>query len=169
MSQDILRKVRVSGGYLRFSAAHFITYGGKCERLHGHNYGVSVEAEGTLTDDKLVLDFTVLKRLTREICRSLNHRFLLPLSNPHIDCTSSPVEWEVRFGDKRYIFPREDVVELPIDNSTAERIAEHICNQLLEALTPYNIANLYTLTVGVEEAPTQTAFYRRVLREDLQF
>ncbi len=48
MASGLLRKVRVEGGYLRFSAAHFITFGGKCERLHGHNYGVQVEAEGEL-------------------------------------------------------------------------------------------------------------------------
>ncbi|MBV9711092.1 MAG: 6-carboxytetrahydropterin synthase, partial [Ktedonobacteraceae bacterium] len=37
-----MRKVKIEGGYLRFSAAHFITFGGRCERLHGHNYGVLV-------------------------------------------------------------------------------------------------------------------------------
>ncbi|GAC1692800.1 MAG: hypothetical protein PVS3B1_31520 [Ktedonobacteraceae bacterium] len=43
-----MRKVKVEGGYLNFSSAHFITYSGKCERLHGHNYGVLVEVEGEL-------------------------------------------------------------------------------------------------------------------------
>ena len=49
-SEQIMRKVKVEGGNLRFSSAHFITFGGKCERLHGHNYGVLVEIEGTLTE-----------------------------------------------------------------------------------------------------------------------
>ena len=44
--ETTLRKVKVEGGNLKFSAAHFITYGGKCERLHGHNYGVLVEMDG---------------------------------------------------------------------------------------------------------------------------
>ncbi len=56
--EQILRKVKIEGGNLRFSSAHFITYGGKCERLHGHNYGVLVEIEGTLNEDNLVFDFT---------------------------------------------------------------------------------------------------------------
>ena len=73
------RRVKVEGGYLNFSSAHFITYGGKCERLHGHNYGVLVEVEGELGEDKLVFDFTILKRLTKEICQRLDHRFLLPM------------------------------------------------------------------------------------------
>jgi 6-pyruvoyl tetrahydropterin synthase/QueD family protein len=157
-------RVKVEGGYLQFSAAHFITYGGKCERLHGHNYGVLVEAEGTLTEDRLVFDFTVLKRLTREICQRLNHRFLLPMSNPHIELIASPDEWEIRFQNRRYVFPRADVIELPIDNSTAERLAEYIAHELLASLAAYDTLHLSALTVGVSEAPTQMALCRLDLR-----
>ncbi len=159
--QQILRKVKIEGGYLRFSAAHFITFGGKCERLHGHNYGVLVEIEGTLNDDKLVIDFTILKQLTREICRSLNHHFLLPLYNPHLMVKELPDAWDIRFGEKHYVFPRADVVPLQVDNSTAERIAEYICGELLTKLASNDTANLATIMVGVEEAPTQMAYYRR--------
>lgn len=155
----MLRKVKIEGGDLKFSAAHFITYGGKCERLHGHNYGVLVEMEGELGEDKLVFDFTVLKQITREICRSLNHRFLLPLENAHLDLKSTEESWEITFEGRRYVFPAVDVVELPIDNSTAERLAEYICGQILRALASHNTSNLRTITVGVAEAPTQTAYY----------
>src|SRR5579884_3996337 len=163
-SEQVLRKVKVEGGNLKFSSAHFVTFGGKCERLHGHNYGVLVEVEGELNEDKLVFDFTVLKQLTREICRRLNHRFLLPMHNPHLKLSESPDAWEVRFQEKRYVFPRSDVAELPIDNSTAERLAEYICGELRQELTAYDISNLSTLMVGVEEAPTQMAYYRVLLR-----
>jgi len=156
---SIVRRVRVEGGYLRFSSAHFITFGGKCERLHGHNYGVLVELEGTLGEDKLVFDFTILKKITREICRSLNHRFLLPLHNPHLQLNEQEGSWEIRFGAKCYVFPREDVIALPIDNSTAERLAEYVCLELRRQLGTYKTANLQTITVGVEEAPTQMAYY----------
>ncbi|MDQ2907486.1 MAG: 6-pyruvoyl tetrahydropterin synthase family protein [Chloroflexota bacterium] len=164
-TERVLRKVKVEGGYLRFSAAHFITFGGKCERLHGHNYGVLVEVEGELTDDKLVFDFTVLKRVTREICRRLNHHFLLPMHNPHLELSASVEEWEIRFGDRRYVFPRADVIELPIDNSTAERLSEYICAELREALKAYDTLKLHSIMVGVEEAPTQMAYYRVSLAE----
>ncbi len=162
-NEQILRKVKVEGGYLRFSSAHFITFGGKCERLHGHNYGVLVEVEGTLNEDKLVIDFTVLKRLTREICHTLNHRFLLPLHNPHLRLTELPDAWQIEFQGKRYVFPRSDVIELPIDNSSAERLAEYICGELCRMLTEgdYDTSHLQTIMVGVEEAPTQMAYYRR--------
>lgn len=160
-----MRKVKVEGGYLNFSSAHFITFGGKCERLHGHNYGVLVEIEGMLGDDQLVFDFTVLKRFTKEICQQLNHRFLLPLHNPHLKLISSPDTWEIHYQEKCYVFPRTDVVELPIDNSTAERLAEYICGELAKMLAGYDISRLSTLMVGVEEAPTQMAYYKISLQE----
>jgi len=163
--KQIMRKVKVEGGNLKFSSAHFITFGGKCERLHGHNYGVLVEIEGALNDDKLVFDFTIIKRLAREVCQRLNHRFLLPLHNPHLELMASADSWEVRFQEKRYIFPRSDVVELPIDNSTSERLAEYICGELRHALSGYDTSHLFTIMVGVEEAPTQMAYYREVLGE----
>jgi 6-pyruvoyltetrahydropterin/6-carboxytetrahydropterin synthase len=51
---------------------------------------------------------------------------------------------------------------LPVDNITAERLAEYLCAQLLEALRrEQDVSNLTSVTVGVEEAPGQTAFYRR--------
>lgn len=159
--ERFLRKVKVEGGYLKFSSAHFITFGGKCERLHGHNYNVLVEIEGTLNDDKLVFDFTVLKRLTREICQKLNHRFLLPMRNPHLELIESADAWEIHFQQRRYVFPRTDVVELPIDNSTAERLAEYICYELIALLSAYTTSNLHTIQVGVEEAPMQMAYYRQ--------
>lgn len=159
--ERFLRKVKVEGGYLKFSSAHFITFGGKCEQLHGHNYNVLVEIEGTLNDDKLVFDFTILKRLTREICQKLNHRFLLPMRNPHLELIESSDAWEIHFQQRRYVFPRTDVVELPIDNSTSERLAEYICLELIALLSAYNTSNFHIIQIGVEEAPMQMAYFRR--------
>ncbi len=41
-------KVHVSKDYLVFCAAHFVTYDGESEPLHGHNYCASMIVEGTL-------------------------------------------------------------------------------------------------------------------------
>lgn len=161
----LMRKVKVEGGYLNFSAAHFITYSGKCERLHGHNYGVLVEVEGELGSDNLVFDFTVLKRRTKEICQRLDHQFLLPMHNPHLELVVVGENWEISFAGKRYVFPRSDVVELPIANSTAELLAEYICEEICKTLAEYPNARLYRIMVGVEEAPTQMAYYAKNLQD----
>jgi 6-pyruvoyl tetrahydropterin synthase/QueD family protein len=152
-------KVIVERGYLEFSASHFITYGGKCERIHGHNYAVSVELKGELTEDRYVFDFVVLKKIMRDICDSLDHRFLLPLENEHLEAHEADGEWELFFRQRRYVVPAQDVLALPIDNVTAERLAEYICKLLLEKLREHRAANIVKARVGVEESPGQTGYY----------
>ncbi len=153
-------RIEVKKEALSFSAAHFITCGGKCERLHGHNYEVSVQMEGNLTPDRYVFDFVVLKKLLGAICLPLDHRFLLPEKNPDIACQKRGKEWEIRYGQRRYIMPEEDVLVLPLDNITAERLAEYICCKLISSLKDYETDNLSSVEVGVAEAPGQTGYYR---------
>ena len=62
-----------------FCASHQLrNYNGKCEHLHGHNFGVSVEVEGSELDAavEILVDFGELKRLTREAVDSLDHAHL---------------------------------------------------------------------------------------------
>ena len=158
-------KVLVERGNLGFSAAHFITFDDHtAEPLHGHNYGVRVELAGDLNADSYVLDFVALKTITREICKELDHQFLLPRQSKHLHITEHPGEWEIRFDDQRYLLPRASVVVLPIDNATAERLAEYLAGRISERLRAQGVTNLTTMTVGVEETEMQTAFYTVDLR-----
>lgn len=62
-----------------FCASHQLrNYNGKCEHLHGHNFGVTVEVEGTRLDPEveILVDFGELKRLTREVVAGLDHAHL---------------------------------------------------------------------------------------------
>src|SRR5579863_3548026 len=63
---------------LKFSAAHFIAYPGFREPLHGHNYQVGVRVEGVLSPNGYVLDFGLIKQLTREIVARLDERTIVP-------------------------------------------------------------------------------------------
>jgi len=156
-------KIIVEQGNLRFGAAHFITFGGKCERLHGHNYAVSVALEGPLTSDSYVFDFVVLKEIVRRIADGLDHRFLLPLRNEHLSIGEGEDHWEIRFGERRYVFPARDILPLPVDNVTAERLAEYIWGEVAKELVGQASSHLVTMTVGIEEAPGQAAFFSQEL------
>ncbi|MBN1829374.1 MAG: 6-carboxytetrahydropterin synthase [Deltaproteobacteria bacterium] len=60
-----------------FSAAHALAIGGKCEQLHGHNFGVEVTiGSADLSPEGLVIDFRLLKAWLDEIIGNLDHRFL---------------------------------------------------------------------------------------------
>ena len=61
-----------------FSSGHALRgYRGKCENVHGHNYRVRVTVEGSQLDSiGLLVDFTLLKRVMREIIGRLDHQFI---------------------------------------------------------------------------------------------
>lgn len=154
-------KILIERGNLEFSAAHFITFDGQCEPLHGHNYGVRVEASGELTADSYVFDFVVLKDIVRALCKEWDHRFLLPLKNPYLSVTEGDTAWEIEYNaETSYRLPKSSVVALDVDNATAERLAEVLAVRILGALRERGIGGtLRTLTVGIEETVMQTAFY----------
>src|SRR5258708_18703706 len=124
-------KVYVSKDYTVFCAGHFITYqGDKCEALHGHNYRAAVTLEGDLTQNDYVFDFSALKRMLRTICDQLDHRMLLPRHNSFLTIVEDGSSIVVCYRDKKYMFPSDDVVLLPISNTTAEKLAEWVGDQL---------------------------------------
>lgn len=153
-------KVRVTKDHLVFCCGHFISYHGhKCERLHGHNYRVAVEVDGRLDGNFYVFDFIALKNLTRGIVDELDHYMLLPTKNPLIRVDDLGEQVKVRFEKKEWIFPREDCVLLPIENTTAELLAKWIAGRLRDGLSEKYQFVPDVLRVEVEESIGQMATY----------
>jgi len=137
---------------LIFSAAHFITFNGNvCERLHGHNYRVFAEVYGSLDENQYVVDFIALRDALKAITLQLDHHMLLPESHPLIEVKSDEKEVLVTFEQRRWVFPREDCVILPVNNTTAEQLAEWMGGQLLHSLKAQGITNIEKLIMGVDE------------------
>src|SRR6516162_2512950 len=153
-------KVRVTKDHLVFCSGHFISYeGDKCERLHGHNYRATVEIEGPLDANRYVFDFIALKHRTQAITDELDHRMMLPTANPFIRVEEGPRGVHVRYGDREWLFPREDCVLLPIENTTAELLARYIAQRLLADLRRQDAFEPQVLRVEVEESPGQSATF----------
>ena len=157
------RAVTVEGVRLRFAAAHMATLGDDLEPLHGHNYIVRCRVEGALTADHWVIDFSVLKRLVREACERLDHRFLLQRDSTLLNIEEQGDAWVLRFGEREYRFPAADVAVLPIENSTAELIAQWLCEVVVAGLAAGGEDNLRRIAVEVEEMPGQSGSYEREL------
>jgi 6-pyruvoyltetrahydropterin/6-carboxytetrahydropterin synthase len=155
-------KVHVSKDYLVFCAAHFVTYDGLSERLHGHNYRASVTVEGTLQADQFVFNFVTLKRLMRGLVDQLDHLTLLPEFNPHFRLTRANGEVIVEVENRRYVLPASDVKVLPISNTTAEELARYLAGQLREKIGEH--LNLTACEMEVSEVEGQSAFYREEWR-----
>ncbi|MGH7915757.1 MAG: 6-pyruvoyl trahydropterin synthase family protein, partial [Candidatus Binataceae bacterium] len=120
---------------LKFSAAHFIAYPGFREPLHGHNYQVGVRVDGRLSATGYVLDFGLIKRLTKEIVDRLDERTLVPaesdcLQIEHLDNG----QLKICYGTDEFRLPASDACILPIGHSSAEELARFIWNELYAAL-----------------------------------
>jgi 6-pyruvoyl tetrahydropterin synthase/QueD family protein len=155
----VTHRIRVEADSLRFAAGHFATFEGDCEALHGHNYRVVVEVAGDLTGDSWVADFRQVKKIAAGICDELDHGFLLQTAGRELVIEETESEYTVNYGSRRYVIPREDVVPLPIDNTTAERLAEWLAGGVAAGLAKSGASNIDSITVGVEEAPGQSGWF----------
>ena len=150
--------VRVTKDHLTFCSGHFISYeGDQCERLHGHNYRTAVTVEGGLDSNYYLFDFIALKRLTKAVTDELDHHMLLATKNTHIKVEESPERVRVTYRGKEWVFPRDDCVLLPIENTTAELLARHIGLRLLASLKEECHFAPEVLRVEVEENVGQSA------------
>jgi len=162
-------RVQVSKDYLVFASAHFITFRGhQCESLHGHNYRVGVAVEGDVDAECLfVLDFSVLKRIVRSLADEIDHKVLLPTENPKLVYRTEGEMLHVDyFGKPTYVFPRSDCALLPIQNSTAEMLAQYLARRLRDELAQEGHTHLTLLELEVEESFGQSATYRTSLVPD---
>ena len=148
----------VSGPDLSFSAAHMATMSGELEPLHGHSYEVTVDLRGPLGSDSMVWDFSVVRAVVKEIIAPLDHRLILQAEGSALALAHRDGRWTIEYGSRRYEVPETDVVALPVDNSTAERLAEWIAGELESALSARGAAGT-EIRVGVSEGPTQAGWY----------
>lgn len=152
--------VRVTKDHLVFSAAHFITFNGNiCERLHGHNWRTAVSVEGPLDENSYVFDFIALRDGLQAIVSELDHRMLLATQHPTIAVSETEREVEATFEERRWVFPADECVLLPIANTTAELIARWIAERLIADLS-LNETQLTAISIEVEENFGQWAVCR---------
>lgn len=154
--------VHVAKENLKFSAAHFIAYPGFREPLHGHNYQVGVRIDGRLAATGYVIDFGLIKQLTKEIVDRLDERTIVPGRS---DCLTidNPADGQVRirYQNDEFILPAADVCIVPIVHSSAEELARYIWDELARALGARGaLGEVTAMEISVAEGPGQSATYR---------
>ena len=149
--------------YFKFSAAHFLIFpDGSAERLHGHNYRVFIEVDASLSEHGLVIDFKEIKPVIRELLDSLDERFLIPGEHPVLTYSLREDDvCEIRYLDRYYAAPTEDVLVLPMNNTSSENLASWIGREVLRLLTErFGEVQTRELRVAVEETSGQRGVYR---------
>lgn len=157
---DLNYSIKVYKQYFNFACSHFLIFdNGDREPLHGHNYRVLVKGEaGTLKED-LVFDFLDIKPIVREVCDSLDHKLLIPKDNDHLKIFEEGNNFVLQLKDNFLSIPQNDVFLLPIHNTSAERLAIYINDEVRRLTFERFDFKFATLEIEVEETPGQSAIY----------
>jgi 6-pyruvoyltetrahydropterin/6-carboxytetrahydropterin synthase len=132
---------------------------GSREPLHGHNYRVMIKGDAPDLNDDMVFDFLDIKPIVREVCDSLDHKLIIPKENKHLKIFTEGSQVNIETKDSKFSLPSEDVLLLPIENSSSERIAIYINQQIRELTAKRFNFEFSKLEVEVEETPGQSAIY----------
>ncbi|MEX0797932.1 MAG: 6-carboxytetrahydropterin synthase [Bacteriovoracaceae bacterium] len=158
---DIQYSIKVYKQYFNFAASHFLIFeNGEREPLHGHNYRVMFKGEAPKLKSDMVFDFLDIKPIVREVCDSLDHKLLLPKDNSHLKIHDNGNSFHLSTPDEsEFIIPKQDILILPISNTSAERLAIYICEEVRRITRERFDFCFSALEVEVEETPGQSAVY----------
>lgn len=157
--------IQIDKDYLKFSAAHFLIFpDGTAERLHGHNYKVYVDLHTDLDRHGLVVNFQEIKPLVRALCDELDEHFLVPGDHPVLRVLGVGDALEIRYLHRFYSVPKDEVIVLPICNTSAENLAAWFGRTLRARMrNVWPELRVRELSIGVEETPGQRGVW--TLRE----
>lgn len=146
----------------KFSAAHFLIFpDGSAERLHGHNYRVFLELQGSLSPQGLVIDFKVVKPVIKALVDELDEHWLVPGEHPELRVRRcGDGNTEVLYRERRYLAPDEDVIIMPMNNLSAENLATWVGRKLRQRLEErFPELRVAKLRLAVEETSNQRGVY----------
>jgi 6-pyruvoyltetrahydropterin/6-carboxytetrahydropterin synthase len=123
---------------IRISTGHRILHhDGKCSRPHGHNYEVSVQVRGALTEEGWVVD----KGDVTDIIEEWDHRFLVERGDPLVEAFEQS-------GDKDGL--------VVLDHPPTAEVMSFILEQRLESNLSENVTDV---SVTVRETGELCATY----------
>lgn len=158
---NLAYSIKVYKQYFNFASSHFMIFeNGSREPLHGHNYRVMLKGEVPALSGDMVFDFLDIKPIVREVCDSLDHKLLIPKDNTQLKIYTDKKNFVIETPDESYFsIPQTDVLLLPILNTSAERIAVYICDEIRQRVKDRFGFSFNNLEVEVEETPGQSAVF----------
>lgn len=157
------RRLFVAKDEHKFSCAHMTLFpDGTKERLHGHNYRLSAAVELEPDAGDPFLDFAHVKAVLAALCHELREHVLLPADAEAVTIVRRDDEsTEVLVCGKRYLFPSDEILWLPVPNVVVEHLAQYLWGRVEHELRDaLRAASAAWLEVTVTEAPGQGAAFR---------
>lgn len=143
----------------KFSSAHFLIFDKtSAERLHGHNYqvkvNISVPPNRVSLEQGYFVDFNVFKKKIAAKLNEWDEMVLLPGLQPEMTFKENGMSLEVRFRDRYYVFPKNEVVRLPVSNTSVEQLSQLLARYFIKEFESLGVQKIQVL---VEETRGQGA------------
>lgn len=158
MQANNIKVLHLAKENMKFSSAHFLVFDeNRAERLHGHNYRVRAAIYLPwihFSEQAYGVDFSLLKKIIKDHLDQWDEHILLPAARKDMKIQEKGKGLELLFRDREYLFPKDEVVLLPIQNTSVEMLSELLCESLGKAFAPLGIRGL---KIQVEETLGQSA------------
>ena len=103
-----------------------------------------------------MVNFQEIKPLIRQLCDELDEHLLIPGEHPVLTAEVVGAHCEIRYRERHYLVPKDEVIVLPIGNSSAENLAAYFGRTLRDRMRgPWPGLVVQRLSVAVEETPGQ--------------
>jgi len=157
MTRSQTTTIELAKENMKFSAGHFTIFSAtERERLHGHNFNVSVRMTAAVGDNGMCFDYGNYKTIIERLCREWNEYFILPGLSPYLNIESRGEHIHAVFNGQCIPFLKEDVLVLPIANATLEEFSRLTLQKLTadkRALADHGIT---AMAVKVFSGPGQS-------------
>ena len=100
---------------------------GLCKNIHGHSYKMTVEFEGELDKNQMVIDYYDIEKIINPVIEKLDHSFMVNIDDKIV----------IEFLDK--MNSKKVVVGF---NSTAENICNYLLSEIIKCSLPSNISSV---------------------------
>lgn len=141
---------------LKFSGAHFTIFSATDrERLHGHNFKVSLLLTAEVGDNGMCFSYVEIKTRLRALCASIDEYTLLPGESPYLQVNKEGNYYRADFNGEEMRFLCSDTLVLPIRNTTVEEFARYLLERLLEDAPFIEGNEISELIMKVSSGPGQ--------------
>lgn len=157
MAIDALTTIEISKEDLKFSAAHFTIFSAtERERLHGHNFKVSLDITAEVGPNGLCFSYVEIKQRLRALVATYDEYLILPADSPYLQIDEDGDNYRVSFNGEEMCFLVADTLLLPIRNTTVEEFARLLLERLLEDSAFIDGNGIQKLVMKVSSGPGQS-------------
>lgn len=153
-SQNIT--ISLASSLMKFAAGHFTIFSENFrETIHGHNFKVECLIETSISHNDMAFDYGIFKKEFVMLCASLDEKLLLPGKSLYLSIKQNELQVHCYYGNEEMLFPKRDVVILPIENITIEAMARWFLEHIKTKTNLLQEFFIVSIEISVLSSPSQ--------------